>query len=579
MNKAAGWRMRARNLADYLDAAMPLSLALSRSRLSVSPEIRLAADVGEKTGTLSQSLKKALQQVSDFDRLLGSLFAKVSYLSVVFFVMFMILTFLMLKIIPTFQQMFQEFGMQLPAMTQLLISVSSWFVRYWFILLPVLWLIGFVADRSAPLVSGDFCCGVCRLWAVSSQPSTMLRYCSCWRWPCGKSVLWSAAWSYWRPIPARHECGTVCTRRFARSPTGAIGARRCSMPDSSPERKSGGLQVGRTGWQPGLGTGRDGRRHGASEFLPHAGGAEFPVSAADPGMRNVRLVRRRGDVTATVHTHRGIGMIPMLSCKRHRRSGVSMAEMIVTVAITMLVMVSGMQLITLAARQGGAIENHRLASLEAGNIMEQIMCRPWDEVTSEGLSSLPLSEACRQALPAASLHVAVDTDGTDQDATTHHRPVGLGGEFGTPQQAGSPGGVAVSQSGGPAMRSIRRGFTLVEMLAVMAVFSVTMSVIILTLHALQKAGDRAHANMSAGVELDRFATQLRTDAHAARTFTLSPTEPANSAASVLTLTLPDQQIVEYQLTADQIQRLSVLATWTNTASPTAYGRCSKKAGR
>lgn len=108
-------------------------------------------------------------------------------------------------------------------------------------------------------------------------------------------------------------------------------------------------------------------------------------------------------------------MIPMLSCKRYRRSGVSMAEMIVTVAITMLVMVSGMQLITLASRQGTAIENHRLAALEAGNIMEQVMCLPWEEVTAESLSSLPLSETCRQALPAASLHVAVDPDGTNQD--------------------------------------------------------------------------------------------------------------------------------------------------------------------
>lgn len=108
-------------------------------------------------------------------------------------------------------------------------------------------------------------------------------------------------------------------------------------------------------------------------------------------------------------------MIPILFCKRHRRFGFSMAEMVVTVAITTLVMVGGLQLITLASRQGSAIENHRLASLEAGNIMEQIMCRPWDDVTSEGLSSLPLSEACRQALPAAGLHVAIDTDGADQD--------------------------------------------------------------------------------------------------------------------------------------------------------------------
>jgi prepilin-type N-terminal cleavage/methylation domain-containing protein len=104
------------------------------------------------------------------------------------------------------------------------------------------------------------------------------------------------------------------------------------------------------------------------------------------------------------------------------------------------------------------------------------------------------------------------------------------------------------------MRSIRKGFTLVEMLAVMAVFSVTLSTIVLTLHALQKAGNRAHASVSAGVELDRFATQLRSDAHAARTCTLSPTEPANIAANVLTLTLPAEQIVEYLLSADQIQR-------------------------
>ena len=60
---------RARNLADYLDAAMPLSLALSRSRLSVSPEIQLAADVGEKTGTLSQSLKKSLEHLDEFERI------------------------------------------------------------------------------------------------------------------------------------------------------------------------------------------------------------------------------------------------------------------------------------------------------------------------------------------------------------------------------------------------------------------------------------------------------------------------------------------------------------------------------
>ncbi|MHB0956958.1 MAG: hypothetical protein ACYC6N_22475 [Pirellulaceae bacterium] len=108
-------------------------------------------------------------------------------------------------------------------------------------------------------------------------------------------------------------------------------------------------------------------------------------------------------------------MILNLPGQRHRRSGLSMAEMVVTVAITMLVMVGGLQLITLTSRQGRTIENHRLARLEVANVMEQIMCRPWEEVTSEGLGSLPLSETCRQALPEAKLHVAIDADGTEQE--------------------------------------------------------------------------------------------------------------------------------------------------------------------
>ncbi|MHB0956959.1 MAG: type II secretion system F family protein [Pirellulaceae bacterium] len=137
--------MRARRLADYLDAAMPLSLALSRSRMAVSPEVRLAADVGEKTGTLSQSLKKALQQVEDFERLLSSLFAKVSYLSWILLMMITILAFLMTKIVPVFEAMFREFDLRLPAITQLLISLSRGFMMYWFVVTPVLGLLGLAA--------------------------------------------------------------------------------------------------------------------------------------------------------------------------------------------------------------------------------------------------------------------------------------------------------------------------------------------------------------------------------------------------------------------------------------------------
>jgi type IV pilus assembly protein PilC len=45
-----------------------------------------------------------------------------------------ILTFVMLKIVPVFQKMFEEFGLKLPAMTVLLINVSNFFVDRGFLL-------------------------------------------------------------------------------------------------------------------------------------------------------------------------------------------------------------------------------------------------------------------------------------------------------------------------------------------------------------------------------------------------------------------------------------------------------------
>jgi type II secretory pathway component PulF len=135
--------VRARNLADYLDAGMPLSLALARSQLSPSPDVRLAADVGEKTGTLCPSLRTALQQMDEFERVLRATLGRFFYLIVVLYAMVVILTFLMLKIIPAFAAMFQDYGLQLPAATQVLIKVSSGVANYGFICLPVMALLTF----------------------------------------------------------------------------------------------------------------------------------------------------------------------------------------------------------------------------------------------------------------------------------------------------------------------------------------------------------------------------------------------------------------------------------------------------
>jgi type IV pilus assembly protein PilC len=79
---------------------------------------------------------------------------RISYLACVVLIMVLILTFVMIKIVPAFTTIFQEFNLDLPPLTTLAVSVSSLFVNY--LALPV--LLGVVS-----LVLGSITVGICYL--------------------------------------------------------------------------------------------------------------------------------------------------------------------------------------------------------------------------------------------------------------------------------------------------------------------------------------------------------------------------------------------------------------------------------
>jgi len=100
------------------------------------------------------------------------------------------------------------------------------------------------------------------------------------------------------------------------------------------------------------------------------------------------------------------------------------------------------------------------------------------------------------------------------------------------------------------MRTSRKGFTLVELLAVISVFTVSLATIVLTLYGLRQSSERVQAHLQAGVQQTRFVHQLRLDAHDA----IAPVAPP-TANTVLQLVLPEDQQIEYSLHADRIERL------------------------
>lgn len=115
---------RARNLADYLEAGVPLALALQRSRNPLPAAALLAADLGQQTGTLGPALRQVVGQLDQVDSVFRSLVEKLFYLSFVVLYAVLMLAFVMIKIMPVFEKMYLEFGLDLPRVTQVLVDLS-----------------------------------------------------------------------------------------------------------------------------------------------------------------------------------------------------------------------------------------------------------------------------------------------------------------------------------------------------------------------------------------------------------------------------------------------------------------------
>ena len=92
-----------------------------------------------------------------------------------------------------------------------------------------------------------------------------------------------------------------------------------------------------------------------------------------------------------------------------------MSEVVIAVAITATAMVGIAQLMYLATRQHRVLERYSLAAIEAGNILEDLMSRPWNDLAAAESPAVALSEAFRQTAPEARLQVDVAPDGGSDD--------------------------------------------------------------------------------------------------------------------------------------------------------------------
>ena len=92
-------------------------------------------DSGEKSGALETMLDRVANYLEKTEILKKKVKKAMSYPIAVCVVAFIVTTILLVKVVPSFDTMFQDFGAELPAFTQFVVGLSDWMQEYWLMML------------------------------------------------------------------------------------------------------------------------------------------------------------------------------------------------------------------------------------------------------------------------------------------------------------------------------------------------------------------------------------------------------------------------------------------------------------
>lgn len=112
-------------------------------------------EAGETSGTLDMSLERlAIQQEKDAE-VVSKVRGAMIYPIIVLFVMAGVVGFMLVSVLPQVQELYKGFGgLSLPLLTRVLLAVSNFLINFWWILLLVLIVGGFLGTNWARSMGG-----------------------------------------------------------------------------------------------------------------------------------------------------------------------------------------------------------------------------------------------------------------------------------------------------------------------------------------------------------------------------------------------------------------------------------------
>ena len=91
--------------------------------------------IGEESGTLDTLMEKIATHLEQIERIKSKVRSALFYPVLVMLVALIVVAILLIKVIPEFETLFQDFGADLPVLTRWIVDVSHAFQEYWLIVL------------------------------------------------------------------------------------------------------------------------------------------------------------------------------------------------------------------------------------------------------------------------------------------------------------------------------------------------------------------------------------------------------------------------------------------------------------
>ena len=152
---SSGLRVVIAKIVSDVEAGSSLSVSLARHPKVFNQVFVSMIAAGETSGTLDKSLERlAFQQEKDAE-LLSKVRGAMIYPMVVVFVMFAVVGFMIVKVLPQVEVLYAGLpGAQLPLVTKVLLSISHFAVKFWWVVLAAMAFIGLSLSRWARTVYG-----------------------------------------------------------------------------------------------------------------------------------------------------------------------------------------------------------------------------------------------------------------------------------------------------------------------------------------------------------------------------------------------------------------------------------------